>query len=92
LFRDIVDNPDPAYRRNVGYYTVRLAESLGRQGDVGAACEVARQAVTLVAGLESARTARFLGQFRRAVQPHAAVSLQAREFVEAYDDVYVANR
>lgn len=91
LFHDIVDNPDPAYRRNVSYYTVRLAESLGRQGDIGGACEVARRAVTLVAGLESARTARFLGQFRRAVQPHVLVSAQAREFVEAYDDVYASS-
>jgi transcriptional regulator with XRE-family HTH domain len=88
LFRDIVDNPDPAYGRNVSYYTVRLAESLGRQGDISGACTVARQAVNLVAGLESTRTTRFLGQFRRAVAPHLAASAEARDFADAYDDVY----
>jgi hypothetical protein len=90
LFRDIVDNPDPAYSRNVSYYTVRLAESLGRQGDIAGACVVARQAVNLVASLDSSRTARFLGQFRGAVAPHVATSPEARDFADAYDDIYVS--
>lgn len=88
LFRDIVDNPDASYRRNMGYYTVRLAESLGRQGDITGACAVARQAVNLVAGLESSRTVRFLSQFRRSVQPHVSASAEARDFAGAFDDVY----
>jgi hypothetical protein len=92
LFRDIVDNPDPAYQRNMSYYTVRLAESLGRQGDITGACVVARQAVNLVSGLESSRTVRFLGQFRGSVQPHVGASGEARDFADAYDEVFAGGR
>jgi DNA-binding XRE family transcriptional regulator/tetratricopeptide (TPR) repeat protein len=92
LFRQIVADPDPAYKRNVGYYTVRLADALGRQGDITGACEAGREAMNVVAGLDSARTIRFLGQFRRAIQPHLAASVEARSFADAYDDLYASAR
>jgi hypothetical protein len=88
MFRAIIERPDPSYRRNVGYYTVRLAEALGRQGDLAGASAAGRDAIPLVAGLDSGRTARFLGQFRRAIQPHLASSVEARDFADLYDDWY----
>ena len=52
----------------------------------------ARQAVNLVSGLDSSRTVRFLGQFRGSVQPHVGASDEARDFADAYVDVFASGR
>lgn len=85
-FREIVDNPDPVYRRNAAYYGVRLAEATARQGDVAGACEIGLAAIPQVAALDSGRTVRHLAELRAAVAPHAASVPRTREFADAYDE------
>lgn len=84
-FRAITEHPDPAYRRNHGFYLVQLAESVRRQGDVAEAGRVALDSVPAVAGLHSQRTRRHFASLRGELSKHAAVP-SARDFIAAYDE------
>ncbi|HET6949527.1 MAG TPA: hypothetical protein VFI47_04075, partial [Acidimicrobiales bacterium] len=87
-FRAITDNPDPSYRRNIGYYTVRLAEAAFQQHDVSQASEIGLSAIPLVAGLGSSRTARHLRALRASIDPHRVTVPAARDFADAYQDIF----
>jgi hypothetical protein len=87
-FAEIVGHPDPAYQRNLGYYTVRLAEAAALDHDIDAASTVGMTAIPLVSQLRSVRTARKLRAVRARVEPHSSVSA-ARDFADAYDAAFV---
>ena len=87
-FAEIVGHPDPAYRRNLGYYTVRLAEAAALDHDIDAASTVGMTAIPLVSQLRSVRTARKLRAVRARVEPHSSVPA-ARDFADAYDTAFV---
>jgi hypothetical protein len=88
-FAEIVEHPDPAYRRNLGYYTVRLSEAAALDHDIDAASAVGMTAVPLVSQLCSARTARKLRAVRARIEPHRGGLPAARDFADAYDDAFV---
>jgi hypothetical protein len=87
-FAEIVQHPDPTYRRNVGYYTVRLAEATALDHDIETASTVGVTAIPLVSGLGSARTARNLRVVRARIEPHRRALPAARDFAAAYDDTF----
>ncbi len=87
-FAAIVEHPDPSYRRNLAYYTVRLAEAAALDHDIDTASSVGLTAIPLVAELGSARTARNLRAVRTRIEPHRRSLPAARDFATAYDDTF----
>jgi transcriptional regulator with XRE-family HTH domain len=85
-FRRITDNPDATYKRNTGYYTVRLAEAVARQHDISQASEIGLGAIPAVRELGSARTMRHLRSLRSALEPHRSAVPAARDFIDAYEE------
>lgn len=83
--RRIIADPDPVFRRNTSYYTVKLAEARLNAGDLTEACEIGANVVQVVSTLDSGRVRRRLHELRDTVAPHGAV---ARDFVEAYDATF----
>lgn len=89
-FRAITENPDPIYRRNVSYYTVRQAQAAAAGNDVSTASEIGLRAVPLVAALESGRTRHVLDDLRSTVHPHSRTVPAAGAFLEAYAAAFSA--
>jgi hypothetical protein len=83
-FQNIAENPDPFYRRNVAYYTVRFAQATAAGNDIAGASEIGLEAIPVVAGLESSRTHRLLGDLRTMVEPHRRSAPAAGDFADAY--------
>lgn len=71
-FQAIIDDPDPAYRRNLGIYSIRLARAHVENRDITAAAETGLSAMDLVAELESSRTQQRLTERRQ--QPEISSS------------------
>ena len=89
-FRNIAENPDPVYRRNVAYYTVRWAQATAARNDIAGASEIGLEAIPIVAGLDSSRTRRLLGDLRVTVEPHRRSVPVARVFADAYTAAFPA--
>lgn len=85
-FRRITENPDANYKRNTGYYTVRLAEAVARQHDISQAGEIGLGAIPTVRELGSGRSMRHLRSLRRTLEPHRAAVPAARDFIDAYEE------
>lgn len=83
-FRNIAENPDPIYRRNVAYYAVRWAQATAAGTDMAGASEIGLEAIPTVASLDSGRTHRLLGELRTTVEPHRRSVPAAGDFADAY--------
>ncbi|GIG88729.1 helix-turn-helix domain-containing protein [Plantactinospora endophytica] len=84
-FRRIVDTPDPTYRRNHGYYTLKLADAYHRRGDISGASETALAALPLTDGLRSRRVTEIFRTLRTELGAHVSRVSRAAEFTAAYD-------
>lgn len=89
-FRDITENPDTTYRRNLSYYTVRRAQAAAAYNDIGGASEIGLGALPLVAGLESGRTSNLLADLYATIEPHRQAIRPAGDFVDAYTAAFPA--
>lgn len=85
-FRSIVEDPDPAFRRNVVYYKVQLAHAVAKQGDVRQASELGLELLPEVATLDSGRIDRHLRQLRHELDRFQGNNTLAQQFAEAFDE------
>jgi hypothetical protein len=84
LFRQVSEDPDPLYRRNAVYYSVRFADALYRAGDMSGAFKAADAAIGSVAAVASARTHKDLASLRA----RAGHTMAGAGFRNHYDEVF----
>lgn len=85
LYQDVIDSPDPVWRRNSAFYAARLADARFRMGDVAGASEVGLSTLPKAAALNSRRVRRALSDLRNRLDSHAGRIPRAREYVETHD-------
>lgn len=89
-FENIVQHPDPVYRRNTGYYQVLQAKAAAEQHEIDRASSIGIAAIPLVATLRSQRTRRLLDDLRVTIEPHRATTGPAGDFADVYAAAFAA--